>query len=141
VVQATAPAPPPQIKIYDAVFKPVREKPLEAWRWGCITSAVGLDERSLEGWRRACERWLGNNQDAEKVVTLVTSYREKFQPQVGPGSPGNVSAAAPPPPEEVRPAEPVRIVAPAAIRHVLKQRNGPLKEAMAAMLATAEVVA
>lgn len=140
VVQATASAPPPQILIYDEVFRPKREKPLEPWRWSCITSVVGLDPRSLEGWRRACERWLGNNQDAEKVVTLVTSYREKFQPQMGPGSPGTAAAAAPPPVEEVRPPEPVRIVAPAAIRDVLKQRNGPLKEAMAAMLATAEVV-
>lgn len=140
VVQATAAAPPPQITIYDAVFKPVRKKPLEAWRWGCITSAVGLDERSLDGWQRACERWLGNNQDAEKVVTLVTSYREKFQPQTGPGSPGNVTAAAPPP-AQVRPAEPVRIIAPAAIREALKHRTGPLRTALEGVLATAEVVA
>lgn len=143
VVQATASAPPPQILIYDEVFRPKREKPLELWRWSCITSVVGLDPRSLEGWRRACERWLGNNQDAEKVVTLVTSYREKFQPQMGPGSPGQLpaAAAAPPPEAEIRPLEPVRIVAPAAIRDALKHRRGPLKDAIAGVLATAEVVA
>lgn len=141
-VGAAAPqTPPPQILIYDEVFRPKREKPLEPWRWSCITSVVGLDPRSLEGWRRACERWLGNNQDAEKVVTLVTSYREKFQPQVGPGSPGRVAAAAPPPVEELRPPEPVRILGLTSLRDAIKHRDGPLKEAIAGVLASAEVMA
>jgi len=145
VGDAAPAAPPPQISIYDAVFRPKRTQPLEPWRWSCITGVVGTDDRSLAGWRRACERWLGNNQDCEKVVTLVTSYREKFQPQTGPGSPGNSIAAAPPsvepPVEAARPAEPVRIVAPAAIREALKHRQGPLKAALEGVLATAEVVA
>lgn len=119
--RATPQAPPPQIHLYDEVFAPVRAAPLEPWRWNCITSVVEDDPRSLEGWRLACLRWLGNKQDPEKVVTLVTSYREKFQPKAAPGGGG------PPPPDDLP-----RLEAPLERIPLPPRRAGTLQEKLAA---------
>lgn len=135
-VDQAQPSAPPQIEIFDRVFAPVRDqKPLESYRWSCITSAVQLNDRCLAGWTQACERWRDNGHSPEKVNTLVQSYKEHFQPKVGPGSPHAAAAVPPEAPPEAEPRAPVRIIAPAAIRDALRHRTGPLKATLDALLA------